>query len=296
MSFNSYLPDQVSKKDLHQLILGSVSPRPIALVSSIGKMDVSNLAPFSFFNAISSNPPLLVFSVNVAPGEKPEKDTLKNIRESNQCVINFVNHAILRQMTLCSINYEYGTSEFKKSGLTPIPSDIVKAFRVKESPVQFECTIVDILVFGKHAGASNLIICKIEKIHIMNTVLLDGKLRIDAGALDIIGRLGRSQYVRVIEDVVLDVYQSVKPNCIGYDALPDGIRMSNVLSGNDVAELASCERLFSDEEIGAFINTNKFNLDNQKNIYHQKAKDLIAEKNKNDALLYAMLPEYLNIN
>lgn len=165
MSYRSYVPSSLDKKDLHQLIIGAVSPRPIAFVSSINAKGQSNLAPYSFFNAISSNPPLLVFSISniKARDNKLSKDTLTNLKEVPQCTINVVNHNIHRQMSLCSVAFPYGTSEFEKSGLKMLPSELVKAPRVADSPVQFECTVDNIIEFGKQEGAANLVVCSIKK-------------------------------------------------------------------------------------------------------------------------------------
>ena len=139
------IPSETSIRDLHQFIVGAIAPRPIAFVSTIDANGISNLAPYSFFNAFSSNPPILVFSSNRRVQDNTTKDTLHNAEANREVVVNVVNFSIVKQMTIASVNYESDISEFDKSGLTPIASETVKPFRVKESPVHFECKVKDII-------------------------------------------------------------------------------------------------------------------------------------------------------
>ena len=294
MSFNSYNPKELSRTDIHQLMIGCISPRPIALVSSLDQNGNANLAPYSFFNAISSNPPMICFSVNVPNSEKEQKDSYLNISSTRECVVNLVNHAMHRQMTLCSINYPAGVSEFSKSGLSPLRSECVSAPRVKESPVHLECTVHDILVLGKHEGASNLIICTIEKMHIDTKIITEGKLRIDPQALDIMGRLGRSNYVRVKGDNIMEVYQSTNYDCIAYDGLPESIRTNHILSANDIAELASCKSLPDERTLKNYLDGFPSKEALKSSYFFSLSAKLIREKNKEEALICAMIPEYLN--
>ena len=156
-------PKDTPQKDLHQFILGTVAPRPIAFVSTIDEEGNKNLAPYSFFNAFSSNPPIVVFSSNRRGSDNTTKDTLHNVRVSGECVINAVNYAIVRQMAVASVDFPTGVSEFEKTGLTPIPSDLVKAFRVAESPAHMECKVKDIITLGEGGGAGHLIICEVVR-------------------------------------------------------------------------------------------------------------------------------------
>ena len=188
-------PSKIPTKDLHQYILGAVSPRPIAFASTISTEGVPNLAPYSFFNAFSSNPPILIFSSNRRVSNNTTKDTLKNVEDTGEVVINVVPHAIVRQMALASIEYGPEVNEFVKSGLTPLPSECVRPFRVAESPVQMECTVERILPLGEGGGAGNLIICRIVRMHISESVLNE-KGRIDPHKIDLMGRMGRFYYVR----------------------------------------------------------------------------------------------------
>ena len=230
-------PKDTPQKDLHQFILGTVAPRPIAFVSTIDENGNKNLAPYSFFNAFSSNPPIVVFSSNRRGSDNTTKDTLHNVRVSGECVINAVNYAIVRQMAVASVDFPTGVSEFEKTGLTPIPSDLVKAFRVAESPAHMECKVKDIIKLGEGGGAGHLIICEVVRMHVSHDVLTD-RNRIDPDKMDLMGRMGRAYYVRCSGDALHTIVQEYNPVSIGYDHLPDHIKNSPVLTGNDLGKLA----------------------------------------------------------
>ena len=240
-SFKSIIPSEIETKDLHQFLLGIVSPRPIAFVSTIDKEDRPNLAPYSFFNAFSSNPPIVVFSSNRRVRDNTTKDTLQNIIDTKEAVINVVNHDIVRQMTIASVEFPSGVSEFEKAGLTPIASDLVKPFRVLESPAQMECRVKDIITLGEHGGAGHLIITEVIKMHI-NEAVIDKNGRIDPHKIDLMGRMGRAYYVRASGDAISTIFQPVLPVSIGFDGLPKAVRESTVLTGNELAALAGLEK------------------------------------------------------
>mgnify|MGYP000545041687 CR=1 FL=1 len=248
-------PAKTKTADLHQYLLGSVAPRPIAFVSTVDKEGNANLAPYSFFNAFSSNPPMLVFSSNRKVADNTTKDTLHNVRETDEVVINVVNHAILRQMALSSVSYESGVSEFEKSGLTPVPSDLVKPFRVKESPVNMECVVKDVITLGYEGGAGHLIICEVVRMHVSEDVLDENK-KIDPHKIDLMGRMGRAFYTRASGDSIMKVFQPVGEIPIGYDKLPEHIKNSNILSANDIARLAGLAAWPTDEKIKAWKDAN----------------------------------------
>lgn len=231
-------PKNIAVKDLHQFIVGAVAPRPIAFVSTVDENGVPNLAPYSFFNAFSSNPPILVFSSNRRVADNSTKDTLHNVRVTRQCVIQVVTHDIVRQMALSSVDYPADVNEFEKAGFTPIPSVHVKPFRVKESPIQMECEVQDIITLGDHGGAGHLVICKVLCMHVDEKVL-DENGRIDPDKLDLMGRLGRAYYTRASGDAVETIYQPFNEIGIGFDQLPDAIRQSAILTGNEIAEFAA---------------------------------------------------------
>lgn len=231
-------PKQMAVKDLHQFILGAVAPRPIAFASTMDKNGVPNLAPYSFFNAFSSNPPVLVFSSNRKVKDNQTKDTLHNIQETGEVVINAVNFSMMRQMSLASVEYPSSIDEFVKSGLTPVAADLVKPFRVAESPAQMECKVKEVIALGDQGGAGHLIICDVVRIHIHEAVI-DEQNRIDPHLMDLVGRMGRAFYVRASGAAVHTVFQSVDELAMGFDQLPESIRRSPVLTGNEIAEIAA---------------------------------------------------------
>ena len=242
-------PQTTSTPDFYQFLIASVAPRPIAFVSTMDKEGNTNLAPFSFFNAFSSKPPIVVFSVGKRVQDGTTKDTLSNVEETMECVINMVSHSIVRQMTLTAVNYPKGVNEFEKAGLTPLASDMVRPFRVKESPVQLECRVDRILPLGTEGGAGCLIICNVLCIHISEDVMDADRRRIDPQKIDLVGRLGRAYYTRASGDSIFEIVQPERPIVLGYDGLPLSIRQSEVLTGNNIAQIASLIALPPKEEI-----------------------------------------------
>ena len=230
-------PAATPTKDLHQYLVGVVAPRPIAFVSTVDENGQANLAPYSFFNCFSSNPPMLVFSSNRRVADNTTKDTLHNIEVTKEAVVNVVNYGIVRQMAVASINYPSDINEFEKAGLTPVPSEVVKPFRVKESPAQMECKVKQIIPLGEDGGAGHLILCEIVRMHISEEVL-DEKGRINPHKMDLMGRLGRAFYVRASGESIHRIYQPFNQMGIGFDGLPPSIRNSEVLTGNNLGMLA----------------------------------------------------------
>ncbi|MBK8194287.1 MAG: flavin reductase family protein [Lewinellaceae bacterium] len=235
-------PTRIATKDLHQFILGAVAPRPIAFASTISTDGVPNLAPYSFFNAFSSNPPILIFSSNRRVANNTTKDTLKNAEDTGEVVINVVSHHIVRQMAVASIEYGAEINEFEKAGFTPLPSEMVKPFRVAESPVHMECKVEKILPLGEMGGAGNLVVCRIVLMHIAESVLNE-KGRIDPHKIDLMGRMGRFYYVRASGAAIEEIEQVVTVIGIGFDGLPPGIRDSRILTGNNLGQLAGLPAL-----------------------------------------------------
>ncbi|HMX38762.1 MAG TPA: flavin reductase family protein [Saprospiraceae bacterium] len=245
-------PDQIATKDLHQYMLGAVAPRPIAFASTISPDGQPNLAPYSFFNAFSSNPPILIFSSNRRVANNTTKDTLRNVQDTGEVVINVVPHRIVRQMALASIEYPAEVNEFEKAGFTPLPSERVRPFRVAESPVHMECKVEQILPLGEKGGAGNLIVCRVVLMHIAEDVLND-KGRIDPHKIDLMGRMGRFYYVRASGAAVEEVVQEVTAFGVGFDGLPPALRHSNVLTGNNLGQMASLPQLPTHEEAVAAL-------------------------------------------
>ncbi|HEY1045173.1 MAG TPA: flavin reductase family protein [Bacteroidia bacterium] len=238
----SVTPEEITVQKMHQLLLGSVGPRPICFASTIDKEGNRNLAPFSFFNVFSANPPVLVFSPARSGRTGETKHTHDNVKEVPQVVINVVTYDMVQQMSLASSPYPKGVDEFVKSGFTPIESDLVKPARVKESPVQMECEVMNVIELSDKGGAGNLIICKVVKMHIDESKLNEAGL-VDQTKIDLVARMGGDWYCRAHDSALFEL---VKPltNCgIGVDALPEHIRLSHDLSGNDLGKLGNIETL-----------------------------------------------------
>ncbi|MEY2964009.1 MAG: hypothetical protein RL754_1270 [Bacteroidota bacterium] len=237
---------EISTREAHQLLLGAIAPRPIALVSTVDEYGNNNLSPYSFFNIFSSNPPVAIFSSNRRVRDNTTKDTLHNVMSQKECVINVVNFDLVQQVNLASAEYDSHVDEFVKSGLTPIDSELIAPKRVKESPVSMECEVRDILHLGEEGGAGNLIMCLIKKVHVADHVLAeDGG--IDQNAIDLVGRLGKKWWCRASGDALFEVDG---PNIgIGVNAIPEIIRNSTVLTGNNLGQLGNVLMLPTEEDI-----------------------------------------------
>ncbi|WP_330442207.1 flavin reductase family protein [Flavobacterium sp. C4GT6] len=244
-------PKEIPAAKLQGYLQGAVGPRPIAFASTIDKDGTPNLSPFSFFNVFSSNPPILVFSPARRVRNNTVKHTLINAELNREVVINIVNYAIVQQASLASTEYGEGVNEFIKSGLTMQPSDIVKPFRVKESPVQFECKVNDIIALGNDGGAGNLIICEVVKLHVDESVL-DENGAIDQNKIDLVSRMGGNWYSRANAGL-FEVEKPLTTLGIGVDAIPDFVKESTVFNGNDLGKLGNVETLPTEEEIDTFV-------------------------------------------
>lgn len=245
-------PKEVAPAKVQAYLQGAVGPRPIALASTIDQNGTPNLSPFSFFNVFSSNPPILVFSPARRVRNNTVKHTLINAQNTKEVVISVVNYQIVQQVSLASTEYPDGVSEFIKSGLTPLESDVVKPFRVAESPVQFECKVNDIIALGDGGGAGNLVICEVVKIHI-NEEVLDENGAIDQYKIDLVSRMGGNWYSRANKGL-FEVPKPLATLGIGVDQVPDFIKNSGVFSGNDLGMLGNIEVLPTQDEITTFVN------------------------------------------
>jgi flavin reductase (DIM6/NTAB) family NADH-FMN oxidoreductase RutF len=248
--FRTITPGTVSTAEMHQYLLAAVAPRPIAFVSTVDENGLPNLAPYSFFNAFSSNPPIVIFSSNRRVRDNTTKDTLHNVTVTREAVVNMISHDIVYQAAVASCEYPHEVSEFVKAGLTPIASEVVKPFRVAESPVQMECVVRDIQSLGEHGGAGNLIICEVVRFHV-NEAVLDERGKIDQDKIDLMGRMGRIAYVRASGGALLNIAQPVEPLGVGFDALPDFVKNSTTLTGNDLGMIAGKPTFPTDEQIAA---------------------------------------------
>ncbi len=244
-------PQEVSTPNFHGYLLGAVAPRPIAFVSSINQAGQINLSPYSFFNAFGSNPPTLVFSPSRRVRDNSIKHTLENVREVGEVVINMVNYAMVQQMSLASTEYDKGVNEFVKAGFTEAPSQKVKPPRVAEAPAAFECVVRQIIETGQEGGAGNLVVCEVVLAHFQDNIF-DEEGKIDPQKLDAVARMGGNWYCRAHGSAVFEVEKPLSKKGIGVDQIPEKIRLSPVLTGNDLGKLGNVEELPSQEEIQAF--------------------------------------------
>jgi flavin reductase (DIM6/NTAB) family NADH-FMN oxidoreductase RutF len=239
---------------LQAYLQGAVGPRPIAFASTLDQNGNPNLSPFSFFNVFSSNPPILIFSPARRVRDNTIKHTLINAEATREVVINVVNYDIVQQASLSSTEYADGVNEFEKAGLTMVPSDVVKPYRVGESPVQFECKVNDIIHLGTEGGAGNLIICEVVKIHI-NEAILDANGTIDQHKIDLVSRMGGNWYSRANMGL-FEVEKPLTTLGIGVDAVPDFVKESPIFDGNDLGKLGNIEAVPTEEEIAIFVKEN----------------------------------------
>ncbi|MAM22846.1 MAG: flavin reductase [Croceibacter sp.] len=236
---------------VHGHLLSAISPRPIAFASSVDAQGRPNLSPFSFFNVFGANPPIVIFSPARRVRGNTTKHTLENAKEVDEVVINIVNYNMVQQMSLSSTEYAEGVNEFEKAGLTMLKSDLVKPFRVAESPVQLECKVKQIVETGTEGGAGNLIICEVVKIHI-NKNVLDENGSIDQHKIDTVARMGGNWYSRANMGM-FEVEKPLRTLGIGVDNLPQTIRESKILTGNDLGRLGNVETLPTKELIEDYI-------------------------------------------
>jgi flavin reductase (DIM6/NTAB) family NADH-FMN oxidoreductase RutF len=234
-------PKEISTGKLHSYLLGAVAPRPICFASTIDVEGNVNLSPYSFFNVFSANPPVMIFSPARRVRNNTTKHTLENVLETKEVVINIVSYPMVQQMSLSSTEYAKGVNEFVKAGLTEIPSQKVKPPRVAEAPVQFECKVNEVVELGKEGGAGNLVICEVVQLHI-NEAILDAEGKIDPVKIDAVARMGGNWYNRAKEGM-FEVPKPLSTLGIGVDALPKAIRLSKILTGNDLGMLANVEEL-----------------------------------------------------
>lgn len=197
-------PKELTIPRLQGLVQSAVAPRPIALASTIDAEGRPNLSPFSFFNVFGMNPPLLIFSPSRRGLDNTLKDTYLNVKEVPEVVINVVNWAMVRQVSDASANFPRGVNEFEKVGFGMLPSEVVRPFRVLESPAQFECRVLQVIETGNGGGAGNLVICEILRMHVHPSVM-DEKGRIDPQKIDLAGRMGGEYYVRASGEAIHEI-------------------------------------------------------------------------------------------
>jgi flavin reductase (DIM6/NTAB) family NADH-FMN oxidoreductase RutF len=283
-------PADVSAPDFYKLLTATIGPRPIAFAGTVDTAGRPNLSPFSFFNVFGSNPPTLIFSTAVTR-HGTQKHTLQNLREVGEVTISVVSYSMVEQMSLASAEYEKGVNEFEKAGFTERPSEAIRPPGVAEAPASFECRVKQIIETGTEPGAGNLIICEVVRGHFRDDIF-DQNGVIDPQRVDLIGRLGGDWYCRASGDALFSL---ARPKVgIGVDQLPDPIRSSNILTGNDLGKLGSFSAQPTPEAVQQYkqsgvLNTTfdeaRFGCQYLPDLLHLRAKQLLAENKVEEAWL-----------
>jgi len=286
------LPDDTDMTRLHGLLLGVVGPRPIAFASTVDAHGNVNLAPFSFFNVFSTKPPLLIFSPNRSGRTGQQKDTVLNLHEVPEVVINVVNFSMVEQQNVASAEFPRGVDEFAKAGFTPLPSVQVRPPRVAQSPAQLECKVQQIIELGKSGGSGNLVLCEVVALHIHQTVL-DPHGRPDPAKLDLVARMGGNWYARAQAPNLFEVAKPVGKVLVGVDALPERIRYSKVLTGNDLGKLANVESLPTNDEIAAYASAQTTGFASIEEVHVKVQRLLAAPETVAEARLLALATDIL---
>lgn len=272
-----------------QWLQHAIAPRPIALASTIDKDGNVNLSPFSFFNLFSSNPPVVVFSPSRRVRDNSTKHTLDNVLEVPEVVINIVDFDMVQQTSLSSCEFPKGVNEFHKSGFTIEPATTVRPPMVKESKVKMECKVIEVKSLGTEGGAGNLVICEVLRMHVADSILNAEGTMIDQQKLHHVARLGGDWYSKVDAS---NLFMVTKPNVqlgIGIDALPDSIRNSTILTGNNLGQLGNVheypavDAAYEDERLKKIIQYFSVNPDEMDKELHQYAKELLDAGKVNEA-------------
>jgi flavin reductase (DIM6/NTAB) family NADH-FMN oxidoreductase RutF len=282
-------PQTSPHQQFHQLLLGSIAPRPIAFASTVDIEGNPNLSPFSFFNAFGVNPTTLIFSPSRRGRDNTTKHTFDNLKAVPEVVINVVTFSMVQQTSLASTEYAKGVNEFIKAGFTPIEAEMVRPFRVKESPVQFECKVRQIIETGDGPGAGNLVICEILLMHIDDTVVDDDNM-INPDKIDLVGRIGGDYYVRTSGAAKFMVPKPLRTLGIGIDSLPDKIKLSPYLTGNELGMLGNQEVIPSQDEIISFRESHPMasSLKHNPDKSIQMARQALAKGEVAEALMLLM--------
>jgi flavin reductase (DIM6/NTAB) family NADH-FMN oxidoreductase RutF len=250
-----HLAKDLTIPEIQRLLQGGIAPRPIALVSTISPNGILNLSPFSFFNVFGSNPPIIAFSPSRRGRDASLKDTYLNLVDNHECVVNAVTYSMVEQISLASSEYEFGINEFSKSGLTAIKSDLVKPNRVKESPFQMECKMLEMKSYGEGGAAANIAICEVLKFHVAEDLFVNGTIH--PKKIDLVARMSADFYCRANGDAIFEVEKPVKKKGIGYDQLPEFIKQSFVYSANNLGKFGNIESIPTDKEVDEFLKINK---------------------------------------
>ncbi len=283
-------PSEIPVPKLHHYLLGAVGPRPIAFASTVDEEGNDNLAPFSFFNVFSANPPIMIFSPARSGRTNQTKDTYNNVKVVPEVVINVVNYDIVQQMSLASSPFPSDVSEFEKAGFTALESETIQPKRVAESPVQFECKVIEVKELGDQGGAGNLVICEVLRIH-LDEAVLDEKGMIDQHKIDLVSRMGGNWYCRADESSMFEITKPITSIGIGFDQLPEDIRSSSILTGNDLGQLGRIVELPNETDVNEYklielsdlfisLEDTPTELENE---LHNRAKELLKENKLDEA-------------
>ena len=246
-----YAPNELTVPEVQRLLQGGIGPRPIALVSTVSKDGINNLTPFSFFNVFGANPPVIAFSPARRGRNATLKDTYLNIIQTKECVVQAVTYAMIEQVSLASTEYETGIDEFVKSGLTPIDSDLVKPKRVKESPFQMECKLLDMMSYGEGGASANIAICEVIKFHVDEDIFVNGLIH--PNKIELVARMAGDFYCRAFGENIFEVEKPITKKGIGYDQIPELIRSSNVYTANNLGKLGNIESIPSVDSVNDYI-------------------------------------------
>jgi len=267
----------------------AIAPRPICFASTMDKEGNVNLSPFSFFNLFSSNPPIVIFSPARRGRDNTTKHTLENVLEFPEVVINICDYNMVQQLSLASCEFPKGVDEFEKAGFTKQDSVMVKPPRVKESPVQLECKVMEVKPLGTEGGAGNLVIAEVLLMHIDDAILNEEKTMIDQTRLHHVARLGGDWYCKIDSS---NLFIVEKPNLklgIGVDALPASIKKSKTLTGNHLGQLGNVHEMpfidpaFNDDRLKNIIQYYSINPDEMEKELHIYAKELLDAGKLNEA-------------
>lgn len=288
--FLTFDPSSLPIPKVHQYLLGAIGPRPIAFASTIDANGVPNLAPFSFFNVFSANPPIIVFSPARSGRTGELKDTYYNVKSVPEVVINIVNYDIVHQVSLASSPYAPEINEFEKAGLTPIASETVRPFRVAESPVQFECKVNDVIELGEGGAAGNMIICEVTRIHIRPD-LLDENDQIDQLKIDLVARMGGNWYCRADQNSMFEITKPITTCGVGFDQLPEDFFKSTVLTANNLGQLAGITEIPDETDVNEYklleLSDIFISLEDQPTglelALHRHAQELLAKEQLKEA-------------
>jgi len=256
-----YLPQELSVPEVQRLLQGGIGPRPIALVSTVSKEGINNLSPFSFYNVFGANPPVIAFSPSRRGRDGTLKDTYLNLIETKECVVQAVTYSMVEQVSLASTEYERGIDEFVKSGLTPIDSDLVKPKRVKESPFQMECRLLDMMSYGDGGASANIAICEVIKFHVDELVFVNGIIY--PNKIDLVARMSGDFYCRTSGDNIFEVEKPILKKGIGFDQIPDFIKKSDIYSANNLGKLGNIEIIPSEKAVTDYIEEVKQHTKNE---------------------------------